>query len=56
MTDAEIIYVLKSCTSGEPCANCPYEKLCKETDLAEVALDLINRQKAEIERLQNEVR
>ena len=52
MTDNEIIKALECCSNGEPCANCPYQKQCDETDLAEIALDLINRQQAEIERLQ----
>lgn len=51
MTDNEIIKALECCSNGEPCANCPYQKQCDETDLAEIALDLINRQQAEIERL-----
>ena len=49
MTDNEIIKVLGCCSNGEPCSNCPYQKQCDETNLAEIALDLINRQQAEIE-------
>ena len=52
MTDNEIIKALECCSNAEPCANCPCQKQCDETDLAEIALDLINRQKAEIEMLQ----
>lgn len=52
MTDNEIIKALECCSNAEPCTNCPYQKQCDETDLAEIALDLINRQKAEIERLE----
>ena len=51
MTDNEIIKALECCSNGEPCANCPCQKQCDETDLAEIALDLINRKQAEIERL-----
>ena len=54
MTDNEIIKALECCSNGEPCANCPCQKQCDETDLAEIALDLINRQQAEIERLKIE--
>ena len=55
MTDNEIIKVLECCSNAEPCENCPYQKQCDETDLAEIALNLINRQKAEIEMLQNDL-
>ena len=55
MTDNEIIKALECCSNAEPCANCPYQKQCDETDLAEIALDLINRQQAEIERLQKSI-
>lgn len=51
MTDKEIIKALECCSNAEPCENCPYQKQCDETDLAEIALDLINRQQAEIKEL-----
>lgn len=51
MTDNDVIRALECCSNAEPCANCPYQKQCDETDLAEIALNLISRQKAEIERL-----
>jgi hypothetical protein len=54
MTDNEIIKALGCCSNAEPCENCPYQKQCDETDLAEIALDLIKRQQAEIERLKKE--
>ena len=55
MTDAEIIKALKCCLDCN-CKECPCykivgtEKRCTEIDEEEI-LDLINRQKAEIERL-----
>lgn len=60
MTDNEIIKALE-CVSGKVlyCRNCPYSKKfpqptkCKEA-CAKDALDLINRQKAEIERLKED--
>ena len=54
MTDNDIIKALECCSNAEPCSNCPYQKQCDETDLAEIALDLINRQKAEIESLEKD--
>ena len=57
MTDNEIIKALVCCANdGVNCKECPYEfshteeKWCDEV-LQKDALDLINRQKAEIERL-----
>ena len=58
MTDEEIIKALECCsTYGGSCKKCPaYIKVdrsdCKKYFRA--AIDLINNQKAEIERLQNE--
>ena len=60
MTDNEIIKALECCSdweNGDTCKECPfYEELdCATTDrLDKYALDLINRQKAEIERLEKE--
>ena len=57
MTDNEIIKALECCgfEYGNPCSVCPkYEKdndFCQE-ELHNYALDLINRQQAEIEKLQ----
>lgn len=55
MTDNEIIKALKCCTGDlEGCASCPlYDHPCDMGHkLNYYALDLINRQKAEIERLE----
>lgn len=56
MIDNEIIKALEHCYSHESlddCGDCPLTKMCNEdpfyTD--KISLDLINRQKAEIERL-----
>ena len=52
MTDNEIIKALECCSIND-CRNCLYDKakVCGQ-ELSKDALDLINRQKAEIERLQ----
>ena len=56
MTDNEVIKALECCSTATCISNnCPYEKIhdiptCA-TKLTRDALDLINRQKAEIERL-----
>ena len=58
MTDEQIIKALECCGVNRDCAGCPKEKepygcyfvLCGG------ALDLINRQKAEIERLQKQLK
>ena len=56
MTDNEIIKALECCSHRNedlPCDGCPaynIAQMCME-DLMSAALDLINRQKAEIERL-----
>lgn len=52
-TEEEIIKALQLCTSGDIyCDNCPYENTprCRFVSLVD-ALDLIMRQKAEIEKL-----
>ena len=55
MTDNEIIKALELCSADECwCDDCPYENLCTDTDITKFALDLINRQKSEIERLEQE--
>lgn len=57
MTDNEIIKALERCSTNYNCGDCPY--YCNAEDcpdpLMNDALDLINRQKAEIERLKKEV-
>ena len=60
MTDNEIIKALECCTdeSYENCNECPYSTdtlSCERLKLLEDSLDLINRQKSEIERLKKEV-
>ena len=51
MTDNEIIKALECCINDK-CQECPLNKLfCGREVATEYALDLINRQKAEIERL-----
>ena len=57
MTDKEIIKALECC--GDPdsnCVECPIkaDRRCNE-HLANYALDLINRQQAEIEKLKEEI-
>ena len=51
MTDNEIIRCLRLCRAGD-CENCKALNVCDATfSFHKEALDLINRQKAEIERL-----
>lgn len=57
MTDNEIILALECCEKNNVCNECPLG--CRDIEncielLAESALDLISRQKAEIERLKAE--
>ena len=58
MTDNEIIKALKCCSIDNHigvCKECPFADVCDEDEqaLQKHALDLINRQKAEIERLKD---
>ena len=58
MTDNEIIKALECCSKNEPCNICSYDKKEKDefvccSKLMLDAFDLINRQKAEIERFKN---
>ena len=61
MTDNEIIKALECCSMDnvKDCDCCPYNEIQTKTycanELIKDALDLINRQKAEIERLRNTV-
>lgn len=52
-TDDEIVKALECCSKDSmlSCRNCPYEESCNmgRSDIQKDALDLINRQKAEIE-------
>ena len=62
MNDNEIIKALECCKDND-CDNCPFEEQCRRNgSLADIALDLINRQKAEnselvgkIDKLQAEI-
>lgn len=60
MTDDKIIKALNCCQNSERCDDCPYSHLrgqntlCIDTSQADY-LDLINRQKAEIEELQKRI-
>ena len=52
MTDNDIIKALECCSKpvGEDCKECPLTAQdCLKVDIEKLALDLINRQKAEIE-------
>ena len=57
MTDNEIIKVIEKCASiGESCEDCPfYEYTDCDKRLKECFHDMLNRQKAEIERLKKTV-
>ena len=58
MTDNDIIKALECCTEDVAnCNNFPYERHCcmHENNMLMDALDLINRQKAEIERLEKQI-
>jgi 2-hydroxy-3-keto-5-methylthiopentenyl-1-phosphate phosphatase len=51
MTDNEIIKALECCSHSQHCSQCPYFHNDEECiKLEKYALDLINRQQAEIER------
>ena len=52
-TDEDIIKALECCADSKnyQCNKCPLYADCEKASIAENALDLINRQKAEIERL-----
>ena len=58
MTDSEIIKALECCKGADTdCWECELFDCCKVTvqEIMQNALDLINRQKAEVERLNKEV-
>lgn len=57
MTDDEIIKALECCsdTTTESCNGCPFLYNCKQGSLKSIALDLIKRQKAEIEALKDSI-
>lgn len=54
-TDEEIIKALECHINAEDCVGCEMFGWCDEIILTELVLDLINRQKAEIEELKNYV-
>lgn len=58
MTDNEIIKALECCMDGRDCAECPAQGVCMhDYDCPKsIALDLINCQKAEVERLKGEMK
>lgn len=59
MTDTDIIKALEFCIQSEFCEDCIYRKKTNKLNVCPIrqdSLDLINRQKAEIERLHNEVK
>lgn len=60
MNDTEIIKALECCViQGGKCEECPYESIMDcdcEDMLLRNAFDLINRQKAEIERLESNLK
>ena len=55
LTDEEIIKALECHINAEDCVGCEMFGQCEEILLTELVLDLINRQKAEIERLKSEL-
>lgn len=54
-TDEEIIEALECHINAEDCVGCEMFGRCDEIILTKLVLDLINRQKSEIERLKKEV-
>lgn len=54
-TDEEIIKALECHINAEDCVGCEMFGWCDEIILTELVLDLINRQKSEIERLKSEL-
>lgn len=50
LSDEDIIKALECCIKND-CDNCPFDSLLNYSDCLKGFLDLINRQKAEIERL-----
>ena len=57
LTESEIMKALECCSTGlaEDCAECPHESNCLKVSLEGLALDLINRKNAEIERLEKAI-
>lgn len=58
MSDVEILKALKICTADKGCKGCSYYELGSSSCLEQVckdAAELIEKQRAEIERLQNQI-
>ena len=56
LTDEQIIKAFECCVTYEFCTGCPLVDNCLSSySLLKLTLDLINRQKAEIERLENTI-
>lgn len=55
LTDEEIIKALECHINAEDCVGCEMFGRCDEIILTKLVLDLINRQKSEIERLKSEL-
>ena len=60
MNDEQIVKALECCNQEDMCGKCPYDLACYDTNyksiIAKDALELINRQKAEIEQLKRNFR
>lgn len=58
MTDNEILRVFKYCQTATSCIDCQWydTEKCENNDLTEKVLGIINRQKAEIEKLKVELK
>lgn len=52
MTDNEVIKAFECC-NNDGCENCPNRPTCCEIDITDEILNIINRQKAEIEMMRN---
>lgn len=55
MTDNEIIKGLEHCRNEKECIGCPLEIFADDNGCIKKALDLINRQKAEIDRFKKHI-
>ena len=57
MTDHEFIKAFECCYLYDVmfCDKCPNKETCGEIDVAESALDLLNRQQAEIEKMKQDL-
>ena len=55
MTDEQIIKALECCPYHSNCEECPCDSFCDKPNVYDEAVSLIQRQKAEIERLKAEL-